>query len=136
MVIYYGLFGSISNYDVIAWGSTYKISLSPLKNIQEKILKIILNNHTRVPLNICQNYVLNSFTYNFYNLCNNFKKLNTFLHNKPIPLPRNKLVIGQKNYKYVSMLNFNKLPLLLKKTLVASNSKILKNWISINIKME
>ena len=41
MAVYHGLFGSISNYGVIAWGSAYKTSLTPLKNIQEKILKII-----------------------------------------------------------------------------------------------
>ena len=117
MAVYYGLFNSIANYGNIAWGSAYKTTLTPLINIQDKILKIIANNHSRPPLNIYHSYVLNCFTQNHNNLCQSYKKIPKSSRKKSLPLPKCKLAFGQKNYKYTEVKNLNRLPLFLKNSL-------------------
>ena len=143
IAVYHGLFNSIATYGIIAWGSAYDNALDPLISIQKKIFKLLNFTHDRLPLSINQSYKLNSLIYNFKNLKNKFKQLhgNTIdfaetmgvNRNRTLPLPRNKLEIGKKNYQYTSTLVFNDLPLDLKIYFNTNNIRPIKTWIKNNI---
>ena len=132
MAIYYGLFNSIATYGIISWGSAYDTTVSILCNIQKKILKLISNAHEKRPLNILQNYALNSIIYNYNYLRNTFKNSNSTSRHKTLQLPRTRNVIGKKTYKYTSIEIINKFPTNLKKICNLNNIKLLKEWIQKN----
>ena len=52
-MIYYAYFHSIINYDIIAWGGVYNNNLDLLRNLQNRILRIVHKNKF-----ICQDYPL------------------------------------------------------------------------------
>lgn len=120
-MIYYALFYSICNYGIVAWGRDSDNAMKSLISIQYTILKLI--DESFHPLDIRQNFVLNSLCLCF----NKFKE--EFTHSKSIT--RNKLlysskinkVIYKKCYLYTAINTFHTLPSDLK---IWSNPSTLK----------
>lgn len=109
--IYYGLFDSLINYGIIAWGGAYENSVKYLVNVQNKLIdRIFINNQLTAPLKLKENFVVSTLT-NYFELCKNQyveRPLNT--RTKQLPLPKVNKKLSTKNACYVAIKYFNFLP--------------------------
>ncbi|XP_074113112.1 uncharacterized protein LOC141536477 isoform X3 [Cotesia typhae] len=69
--IYYGLFDSLINYGIIAWGGAYENSVKYLVNVQNELIdRIFINNQLTAPLKLKENFGASALT-NYFELCKN-----------------------------------------------------------------
>lgn len=125
--VYYGLFNSVALYGIIGWGGAYDASLNPLIRLQNRILVTIgINeNDQKKPLDIKQNFILNSIVYQYSELQTEYLRSTRFnTRNSCISLPKHNLTIGQRSFMYFGMKYFNMLPNNLKK--LNCSTKLLK----------
>ena len=135
MILYHGLFMGIASYGIIAWGSAYKNKLTPLLNLQKRILKIISKdkrNFINVP-NLKQIYCLSCLLMNYRDLQNLYIKSTCLTRFRSIPLPKEELEVGKRSQIYTAIEIFNQLPnnlKLLNCRCFYYYTTILKEWIT------
>ena len=98
LTIYYGLFNSVANYGIIAWGSAYMDRLKKIINLQSRVLKIILGTDSReescIILNLKQSYYFEVIVKKYDELKKMYSNKNSVTRNKSLTLTRYKLVTG------------------------------------------
>lgn len=137
--IYYALFHSIATYGINAWGEAYNNAISILYKLEHKICKIIQSKNSREIeksiMTVRQTFMYRILIKQYSEMSSNFMSNRNVTRNKSLELPECKLEIGKKNYKYVAIKIFNKLPNDLKELDV--NKKRCKNkikqWIMKNV---
>lgn len=113
--IYHGLFESIINYGITAWGGAYNNSLKPIISLQNRlIIKINTTNKLVTPLNIKQAFITNSITYYFSECKKLFAERLSNTRTRQLILPKINKSISSKNAYYVAIKFYNKLPFNLK----------------------
>ena len=114
----FGLYYSVAIYGIVAWGSSNKTLLSLLTRVHDKIIKVVYNRNdkTDVPLNLESKYILETLSYHYSTLADNYKKSESITRNKAIELPKVFKEIGRRNHFYMATVQFNKLPTQLKFT--------------------
>ena len=118
------MFHSILNYGLIACGGACRSAINPLQNLQDRVLKIVVDNRIVKPLNLKQSFKLEALIMHYDDFKNTFSNSSVKTRSKGIKLPRIQKSIIFKNGNIVALKAFNSLPKELK-VLGIKNKKLL-----------
>lgn len=114
IMVYYALFHGVMNYGIIAWGSACTTTLSPLQNLQNKLLRIISKKNqcliAKHPLRLDQAFILESVLFHYHEFSTKFTTSKSLTRNKSLQMPKlNKTIY--KNSSYITALRtYNSMP--------------------------